>query len=180
MKINIPFLLAFAAFATIGHSQIITNFGTSADNGGSWTYNSGTSTITGTEGGGDLLFGLSTNTNLTGAQGISLTATYNTITPPAFGFSFIIQDNLGRSASALFDWSAFIGGATVYSTFASVDPGFNFAQVTQEWNLLGGGSGSSINVTLASAVAAVPEPTTMVLLAGSLTAVMALRRRRNS
>jgi hypothetical protein len=80
--------------------QIITNFGSNANNGGGWTYTSGTSTITGTEGLGDLLFGTPLSLSYSGATHFSLTA--NVSTAPTGTFSFSLEDNTGKVASASF------------------------------------------------------------------------------
>lgn len=169
----IAFLFVSLSFS---QAQIITNFGTNAQNGGAWTYNSGSSTITGTESLGDLLFGGTSFLNYSGAIQFSLTATATTA--PTGSFNLSLEDNTGKVASASFFWSDFTGGATVNAPIL-FQSGFALNNVVG-WSLDSGGSGQAINVTLSSASAVIPEPTTMALFAASLTAVMVLRRRRNS
>jgi hypothetical protein len=130
--------------------------------------------LTGTEGLGDLLFGTPSVGVYTGAQFISLTLTVTTA--PNSGFSFVLQDNEGDEVQASFDWNSFIGGSTQQAAL-STNVLFNYSNVVG-WNLVGGGSGSSINATLGSATAVVPEPTTMGLLIGGMTVIMSFRRRR--
>lgn len=110
----------------------------------------------------------------TGANSISITA--NAVTAPASTFTFILEDGDGDTVSADFTWLSFSGGATLSSPL-SLNAAFDFSNV-QGWNLISGGSGSSVNVTLTSATAVVPEPATMALLGlGGMTILFARRRR---
>ncbi len=171
-KILVFALLAISVASS--NAQILTNFGNSASNGGSWTYTPGTSTISGTEGFGDLIFGSPVSLDISGATGFSLTA--NATTAPAGSFNVIIEDDQFLAASAIFFWSDFVGGATIQQNFAAVDPGFNFASISG-WSLVSGGSAQPINVSV-STLSAVPEPATWALITGALTTAMAFRRRR--
>lgn len=158
--------------------QTVTNFGFSAstDDTG-WTWNPGTNTLSGTENAGYLLFGDSLTSNLTGATTLSITL--NAISAPSAGFNFVLEDGSGKTATALYSWLAFQGGPTTVSTVINAQSGFNFADVTT-WNLVSGGSGSSINVVLSNVSAsAVPEPSTYAALAGfAVMGFCAVRRRR--
>jgi len=174
MKSSLLALIAFVTITSVSYGQLITGFGTNATNGGSWTYTSATSTITGTEGPGDLLFGNTQFLNYSGAIQISLTA--NATINPGSTFSLVLQDGEGDEIFSQFSWASFLGGNTVLSNL-SVNAAFNPANVVG-WNLIAGSSSNPINVSLTSATAIIPEPTTMALLAGSLTAIMVLRRRR--
>jgi len=175
MKTSIP-LAALAIFVNVANAQLITDFGLNANDGGGWTYSAGTSTLTGTEQAGDLIFGSTSFLNYSGVTGITLDL--NVTMAPNSGLTFILQDSEGDEVSATFDWNDFIGGATANSSL-SINPLFDYANVIG-WNLVGGGSGSLINATLDSATAVVPEPTTLALLTGSLTLGLILRRRRSA
>lgn len=170
-------LLALALVAISAASlnaQILTNFGEDVFNGGSWTYSPGTSTISGTEGLGDLIYGAPVSLDITGAVGFSLTA--NATTAPAGSFHIIVEDDEFLAISAIFFWSDFVGGATVQQSFGTVDPGFDFANISG-WTLVSGGSTQPIAITLNS-LSAIPEPTTWMLVTASLAAAMAFRRGR--
>ena len=164
---------------SLSASVTITNFGSSADSDGGWTWNQGSSTLSGLEAAGALLFANSELTlDLTGYDSISITA--NVGTAPVFGFTFLIEDITAKTASAQFDWVALSGGATVIAKLTAIDEGFDFANV-KNWNLISGSSGSNINAILTSAMAvsAIPEPAAWagVLGVGAL-GVVGLRRRR--
>jgi len=168
--------LLFGLLAT-AQAQVITNFGSTAftDDTG-WTWTPGTSTLTGTEGAGFLLYGTPFTANLTGATSLSITA--NATTAPSAGFNFVLEDNTGKTATALYSWLAFQGGTTTISSVLNAQSGFSFANVTS-WNLVSGGSGSSINVALSSvAVSAVPEPATYAALFGLASLGFCIMRKR--
>jgi len=166
------------SFASGSFGQIITNFGVNAGASGfTWTWDSETSTLSGNANLADILFGGPASMAYTGAIEFSLTATANTA--PFGSFEFKLRDSSFRVASAIFSWSSFTGvGATVISPII-FQPGFDITNVTG-WNLTSGDSGQAVNIVLTNATAVIPEPTTMALLAGSLTAIMVLRRRRIS
>ncbi len=173
--------LLAAAFVTLAISssngQMITNFGANATNGGTWTYTPGTSTISGTEGFGDLIFGAPLSLDISGATGLSLTA--NAATAPTGAFFIIIEDSVFAQASAIFTWSDFTGGNTVQATFSTVTPGFNFSNLSG-WSLVSGASLQPINVSVNSLSAvAVPEPSSTAALAVlSLLAAVIVHGRR--
>lgn len=170
----IKYIITLLVLSSVSlHAQLITNFGTNAGSSGTWVYNSGTSTLSGTEGLGDTLAGVPTVVNYTGASFISLTA--NVTTAPNNNFTFILLDGEGDSVEAIFDWASFIGGATVQSAL-STNGLFNSANVI-DWNLVGGGSGTTINATLTSASGVIPEPSTYALLGLGLGALFFVRRR---
>lgn len=171
-KLFAPALIAISVASL--NAQILTNFGEEAFNGGSWAYSPGTSTISGTDGFGDLIYGTPVSLDITGAVGFSLTA--NATTAPSGSFHIIVEDDEFLAISAIFFWSDFVGGATVQKSFATVDPGFDFANISG-WTLVSGGSTQPIAITM-NALSAIPEPATWVLIAAPLGAVMAFRRRR--
>ena len=168
-------LASLVAFTSLSKAQLVTNFGASADtNATTWVYNQGTSSLSGNEASGDLLF--NTNPillNLTGSIQIRITA--NVTTAPGAGFSFALQDGQGDEVQAAFSWASFIGGATITSAL-STNVLFNYADV-QGWNLVGGGSGAGIAATLTSATAVIPEPSTYALLALRLGGLVLMRMR---
>jgi len=170
-------LLTFLLLVHGTSAQIITNFGTAAGDDGLWSYNPVTSTISGTETLGAVLFGTSENISLAGSSGVELTL--NVATSPGGGFSVSIYDNVGLEALVDgFTWSAFSGGASITRSYTNIQSGFNFNNVV-DWNLNSGGSGNPMTATFDS-IAAVPEPSTWVLLAGGLAIILLLRRRRRA
>jgi hypothetical protein len=171
--------ILLAAFIVISTSfcqaQLITNFGATASNGGAWTYTPGTSTISGNEGPGDLIFGTPAFGDYTGSTQFTLTGTV--ISAPSAGFTVLLEDSTGDTATALFDWADFIGGATISSTFTPVG-GFDISDVIN-WNLVSGGSGEAVNATFSSLSATtIPEPSTYALMGLGLAGLLIYRRRK--
>ncbi|MDX2079494.1 MAG: PEP-CTERM sorting domain-containing protein [Terrimicrobiaceae bacterium] len=176
MKIYLPILGAALVFITSQSSTaavLITDFGPSATNGGSWSYNPATSTLSGIEGLGDLIFGSPSFADIGSNGQLSLTA--NVTTAPAAGFTVVLEDASFVTATATFDWADFIGGQTVVANLVP-SIGFDSSNIVG-WSLFSGGSGGSINATL-DTLSAVPEPTTWALAALGATSVLVLRRRR--
>jgi hypothetical protein len=175
---------AVALFACVSASQaavVITNFGATASSGGSWTYTPGTSTISGTEGPGDLIFGVPNNLNIAGNIYIQLTGTV--ITAPAGSFTVTLEDTSFNQAIATFQWSSFTGGGPVTVVKPLVFTTFDFTSLGQ-WSLDSGGSFQPVNASFStmSATTAVPEPSTYAMLAlgGVLLGGVALRRKKAS
>jgi len=176
MKINKIYavFVMLIAFTSLSKAQLVTNFGASAIAGGTWVYTPGTSSLSGTEAGGDLLFNTTPLVlNLTGSSQIRITA--NVTTAPGGGFTFVLQDAQNDEVQAAFDWSSFVGGATITSNL-SINALFNYGDVVG-WNLSGGGSGLAIAATLTSATAVIPEPSTYALLALGLGGLVLMRMR---
>lgn len=176
MKPKNIYTLAFLliSFTSLSQAQLITNFGATAVTGGGWTYTSATSSLSGTEGAGDLLFNASTITlDLTGSSHVRITA--NVTTAPNAGFFFALEDVGFEQVVAIFSWIDFVGGATISSPF-SINPAFDYGNV-EFWNLNSGGSGSAIAATLTSATAVIPEPSTYALLALGLGSLVFFRMR---
>lgn len=158
------------------HAQLITTFGSSAENGGSWNYDPNTSTISGTEGFGDLLYGSPDNASLlAGNTYISLTGYATTI--PAGVFYVTLEDADGNSAIATFLWSSFAAGPQTVLAELSYTT-FDFNEVTF-WNLVSGSSLQTVNASFSqmSAAAAVPEPSALLLVGGTAFCFVARRRR---
>lgn len=177
MKTIIPSLLILLISCSHGlRAQLITNFGPEASVDFGWSWNPGTSTLSGTEGAGDVLYGETLSANFVGASMITITA--NVTSAPNAGFSFALVDDTEKLLVATFDWLDFAGGATVSSPISYADAGFNYAGVTG-WNLISGGSNSPISATLISA-AVIPEPSTYAAFAGGTMLGLALIRRRRA
>jgi len=168
--------LSLLASTLACHAQLITTFGLSAENGGSWSYDPNTSTISGTEGFGDLLYGSPENASLlTGNTYISLTGIATTI--PAGVFYVTLEDSSGNIATATFLWSSFAAGPQTVQAELNYTT-FDFSEVTI-WNLVSGSSLQSVNASFSqmSAVAAVPEPSALLLVGGAAFCFVARRRR---
>lgn len=173
-KLTLVLVATLATLASAG-AQLITTFGNTAENGGFWNYNPATSTITGTEGFGDLIFGAPANASLlTGNTYISLTG--SAVTAPAGSFSVVLEDGEGNLAAAGFLWSAFSSGPQTVQAQLSFST-FDFDNVVG-WSLVSGGSLQPVDASFSqmSAVSAVPEPS-VVMLAAVGVSVIALRRR---
>ena len=167
-------LLLFVALSAVSaRAQLITTFGDSAINGGfTWSYDSSTSTISGTEGFGDVIYGSpQTAVLLAGSTSISLTGSASVV--PAGSFNVVLEDSSTNLATATFLWSSFasgpqtVGAALIYTTF-------NFSDVVG-WSLVSGASLQPVNASF-SQMSAVPEPSAL-LLAGGATALLLMRRR---
>lgn len=169
------FLLALCVTAT-SSAQIITNFGFNAFTDDGWNWNQETSVLSGTELGGYLLYGEPLNITISDSADISITA--HAITAPNAGFNFVLEDNSGRTATALFNWLDFTGGTQTITANVVADIDFDFSNISY-WNLVSGGSGQAINVTLFSAAAsAVPEPAAYTIIFSLIATGLFYARRR--
>ncbi|MGC1481086.1 MAG: hypothetical protein WA771_11320, partial [Chthoniobacterales bacterium] len=138
--------IASAIFLPLaGQAQLISNFGFDAFDGGSWDYEQSTSTISGTEGFGDIIFGNSATLDLTGVTTISLTMTPTTL--PSGSFVVTLEDGM-NSATAQYTWTEFAGGGARTATLVP-EPGFDLSNVTN-WSLGDGFSNQSIDVQMNS------------------------------
>ncbi|MGC1479783.1 MAG: hypothetical protein WA771_04720, partial [Chthoniobacterales bacterium] len=158
-----------------GQAQLITNFAASVTVDGIWDYDPSTSTLSGTEGTGDSIFGNSATMDLSGATTVSLTLTPTTL--PNGSFFVILDDGLAE-ATAQYTWSEFTGGGTRSATLVP-EPGFDFSNVTS-WSLGSGFSNQSIDVQMNSLSAvAVPEPHTLALAFVALLSLLIVVRQRS-
>jgi uncharacterized protein (TIGR02597 family) len=176
------FKLALAVVALCGFAHtslatiVITDFGATATKFGGWTYTPATSTISGTEGLADSLFGATQTPNLDTPVALRLAATATTA--PSGSFVITIEDNVGKIATSQFLWSEFVGGSTQTKSFTTVDAGFNFTNVVG-WSLDSGGSVQPINVSFSQLSAVpIPEPASVLLLVGGLLVVWSATRPR--
>ena len=170
-------ILAHSAAASV----VITNFHSSAASDpsspmvGHWSYDSTTSTLAGTEGAGDSLFGDSENMDLGSPTALSLTANATAAPGGLNGFTITLEDINGKFATADFLWSSFSGGATVDQSL-DIEPNFDFSHQVQ-WNIASGGSGEAIDIMFSSLVA-IPEPGSLALVATGLIFAWRARARR--
>jgi len=176
MKIKRIYTLAFVliSFTSLSQAQLITNFATSATVFGVWSYDSATSSLSGTETPLDSLANASPITlDLTGSSQVTITA--NVTTAPNSGFFFLLEDGALEIVTATFSWTDFLGGATITSSF-SFNAAFDYTNVVS-WILNSGPIGGPIEATLTSATAVIPEPSTYALLALGLGSLVLLRMR---
>jgi hypothetical protein len=179
MKNKILCLLVLACSALTANAQLITSFGSNASTDDAlWTWNQETNLLSGTEATGLILYGESLSTNFTGASQVSVTA--NATTAPNAGFTFTLEDSSGKVASAFFNWVDFVGGTVTVSANMSAANDFNFSDSGGYiWNIVSGGSGMPINVTLSSVSAsAIPEPGAYAALFGATSFGLVMFRRR--
>jgi hypothetical protein len=172
-------LAALSSLASVASAALvpISTFGSSAFVDEGWVYNSATSSLSGQEGLGNLIYGSPLQIDYTGITAISLTANVTAGSAPANGFTFLLLDAQDDSVTAVFDWSQFVGGATIEASL-SANPAFNFDNVVG-WNLVGGSSNSNIAVSLVNVSGvAIPEPSSYSAVAALGAIGFAMLRRR--
>jgi hypothetical protein len=194
--------LLISTFATLailtnsfgnGISSItLSNFGTSVE-GSEWTYNNATSTVSGNEDVGALLFNPNfSSSNFTTLSNFSPTnlqinlTGFVTIAPPgSFGITFESPGLSGNGAtvSTPISWSLFSTTSSTVSVLINTEsPNFTDMDWTDiaGWSLDSGGSGNSVNATFTQlSVSVIPEPSTYALMAlGGLVLFYIARRRK--
>lgn len=172
---KLALFLFLALNAVSARAQLITTFGNSAANGGfTWDYDPVTSTISGTEGTGDLIYGSPEVASLSESSvSISLTGSASVI--PFGSFNVILEDASANLAAAEFLWSSFAGGwQTVQASLVFTT--FDFANVVG-WVLVSGASSQPVNASF-SQMSAVPEPSALLLATGASILMLARRRGR--
>ena len=184
-KIAALIVISGCLITSLSAQVLISNFGAnivSGDLTGSWigNYNSGTSTISANDGPGS---GIQDFTgpaigNVSGLPLLRLVA--NVATNPATNFSIRLYDADGDFVVAAYNWTSFVGGATVDSAL-SVNGLFNPATVSG-WELVAGGLGSGLGVTFTnlSAVTAVPEPSAVAMMIVGLAGLWLVAHRRRT
>lgn len=162
--------------ASFGQASIsLSTFGTSVEPD-LLTYNGATSTITGTEVSGGLLYPstfapvnltLLDNYNSNPAN-LRLNLTGLRSAPTTGNFSVTLEGGSGKFVTTLFDWASFTTSSstvTVAVNSGGAMPGFEWNNIIG-WTWDSGGSGAAINATFTELTAtAVPEPSTYALLA---------------
>jgi hypothetical protein len=167
----------FAAFVLLAcaaglQAQTLTTFGNTATNGGSWTYTPATSTISGTEGPGDLIFGTPLTSSIGANRYLQLTG--NATTAPAGSFTITLEDNASHFASVHYAWTDFTGGATLAHPIEFTT--FNFTNITA-WSLDSGSSLQAVNASFSQMMAvAVPEPSLYAVCAAGFLVMWIIRR----
>ncbi|TSA34756.1 MAG: hypothetical protein D4R65_05660 [Verrucomicrobiaceae bacterium] len=142
-------------------AQNITNFGANVgfgpgvDPGNTWTYNETTSTVSGSNTSGNVLFGtFGPEVDFSGSNQISLTATVNAPGAPDSSFLFTLVGQSGATASAVFSWTNFLTpGTTMTAPLTPIVPGtmqnVNYWQIVSLYN--DGSPALPINVTFTNA-----------------------------
>jgi hypothetical protein len=157
------------------------------------TYNPATSTITGTEVPGGLLYPVTwTPVNLTTLDNygnnpfnLVLNLTGFATLPTSGGFFITLEGGVGNYVSTSLNWNAFSSTPSTVSVGVNAGAapiGFQWNNIVG-WTLDSGGSGNLVNATFTElTVTAVPEPSTYALLAlgGLALAGHVIRRRRRA
>ncbi len=185
----VTLLLSLACPAVAVTSIDLSSFGSSVE-GDAWTWTPATSTVSGSDAAGAVLFPSSFSavnlTNLNNYAGspanLRLTLTGFVTTSPGGAFTISLEDGLGNVSATPFLWSAFTTTSSTVTNPVTVVSGFQWNNVVA-WTLDSGGTGNTVNATYTSLqVTAVPEPSTYALLAlgGLALGGYAIRRRQRA
>jgi hypothetical protein len=195
MKNNILLILAgLCVLALVPTAQAVSSinlstFGSSVSADG-WNWNSGTSSVSGSDAGGAAIapnsfspVDFTTLNNYAGnPANLRLELTGLVTTSPGGAFTITLEDNLGRTSATPFTWSSFgLSSSVVVNPVTVVSP-FNWNNVSG-WTLDAGGTGNPVAATFTSLQAtAVPEPSTYALFAfgGLALGGYLIRRRRRA
>lgn len=148
---------------SFGAESVLSTFGSSVASDG-WSWSAATSTLSGTEAPGAVLYPESfadTNLGLLGNPGnLSLSLSGSVITAPPGFFSVTLEDKSGRLSVTRISWSSLgsIGSTVIVPISAPAD--FDWGKVAG-WTLDSGGSGEPLEATFTklAVVAATPTPT---------------------
>jgi hypothetical protein len=187
LTLAVSALLCVSQTSSAVSSINLSSFGASVE-GDTWTYNPATSTISGNDTGGAILFpssftpvNLTTIDNYNGAPtNLRITLTGLVTTSPGGAFTITLEDDLGRTSSTPFTWASWSTNSSTVTNAVTVVSPFNWDNVTA-WTLDAGGTGNAVNATFTSLnVTAIPEPSTYALLALSGLALVGymIRKRR--
>ncbi len=153
-------ILAVLAFGLIGLNSSaagafieLSTFGSSVE-GDAWTWTPATSTISGSDAGGALLFPSSfspvdftTLNNYAGKPAnLLLTLTGFVTTSPGGAFTISLEDGLGNVSATPFLWSAFTTTSSTATVRVNPVSGFQWNNVVA-WTLDAGGTGNAVNAT---------------------------------
>lgn len=169
----------------------LSTFGNNVE-GDVWNWTPGTSTVSGNDAGGALLFptegafapvNLTTLNNYSGnPANLLLNITGFVTTSPGGAFTLTLEDSASNLSATPFTWASFTTSSSTVSVPINVTPSFLWNNVVG-WTLDAGGTGNPVNATFTSLdVTAVPEPSTYALLALSGLAIggYLIRRRRRA
>lgn len=165
--------LGISALASVnGRAAInLTTFGSDVDVFGSWSYDPGTSTLSGTTAPADTLYPVAPSTwdfSALGSPGdLVFQLTGFVTTSPGGGFQITIEDGDGNSTATDVDFSLFTTTSSTVEVLVSTlsAPGAIDWSSIQGWNIVSSVSGP-IDATFTSLdVNVIPEPSTYALLA---------------
>ncbi len=160
------FCLILTVFcSTASASVILSTFENSVVADG-WSYDATTSTISGTDAPGAVLYPESfepVDLSILGSPNtLSLSLTGLVTTAPVGAFSITLEDNSSNLSVTFFSWSSFTTNPSTVSVPVNVPVTFNWNNVIG-WTLDAGGSGGAVNATFTE-LTVVPEPSTYALL----------------
>ena len=182
-------LLLFTHTTSAVSSIDLSTFGNSVV-GDTWAWNASTSTISGNDAPGAVLYPDAFSTvNLTLIEGyagnpsnLRLNLSGMVSTSPGGAFTITLEDGNGVVSVTPCTWASFTSSSSTVVNSLNIQPSFEWNNVTG-WTLDAGGTGNPVNASFTSlSVTAVPEPSTYALLALSVLGLAgyAIRRRQRA